>query len=227
MNAMRGSPTVRSSAWRIREFHPMLDASIQRLIARPLDAAGLALARAHISANAVTLSGAILAIPLIGALATRRYGLALALLALNRLLDGLDGAVARATHRSALGGYLDIVGDYIFYTGVPLGFALATPSDNALAAAALLASFLLTCSSFLAYAALAAQQGLKIEPERPKSFFYSRGLMEGTETIAFFVAMMLWPSHFVSFAWIFSALCVLTAVQRSAIAVWRFGKDNS
>lgn len=205
----------------------MLDAPIQRLIARPLDAAGLALARAHVSANAVTLFGAFLAIPLVGALATRSYGLALVLLALNRIVDGLDGAVARATRRSALGGYLDIVADYVFYAGVPLGFALAVPSDNALAAAALLASFLLTCSSFLAYAALAAQQGLKIEPERPKSFLYSRGLMEGTETIAFFVAMILRPSHFVTFAWIFAALCALTAVQRSALAVWRFGKGNS
>ncbi len=202
----------------------MLDAPIQRLIARPLDSAGLALARAHISANAVTLFGAILALPLIAALATRSYGLALALLALNRLVDGLDGAVARATHRSALGGYLDIVADYVFYAGVPLGFALAAPSDNALAAAALLGSFLLTCSSFLAYAALAAQQGLKIEPERPKAFFYSRGLMEGTESIAFFIAMILWPSRFPLLASVFAALCVLTAIQRSAIAAWRFGR---
>ncbi|MGH8186875.1 MAG: CDP-alcohol phosphatidyltransferase family protein [Steroidobacteraceae bacterium] len=204
--------------------HPMLDTTIQRFIARPLDSAGHALARTHISANAITLLGAVLAIPLIVALATRSYVMALVLLALNRLLDGLDGAVARATHRSPLGGYLDIVGDYVFYAGVPLGFALAAPTDNALPAATLLASFLLTCSSFLAYAALAAQQGLKIEPERSKSFFYSRGLMEGTETIAFFIAMMLWPARFPSLASVFAVLCVLTALQRSAIAVWRFGR---
>ena len=144
------------------------------------------------------------------------------LLALNRLLDGLDGAVARATHRSALGGYLDIVADYLFYAGVPLGFALAAPSNNGVAAAALLAGFLLTCSSFLAYAALAAQAGIEAEPERQKSFLYSRGLMEGTETIAFFVAMMLWPSRFALFAWIFVALCVVTALQRSVLAARRF-----
>lgn len=200
----------------------MLDATIQRFIARRLDWGGRILARTGVTANAITLFGAILAIPLIFALATGNYGLALILLALNRLLDGLDGAVARATRHSALGGYLDIVGDYVFYAGVPLGFALAAPSENALPAAALLASFLLTCSSFLAYAALAAQQDVEAEPERPKSFFYSRGLMEGTETIAFFVAMMLWPARFALLAWIFAALCVLTALQRSAIAVGRF-----
>ncbi|MGE3597126.1 MAG: CDP-alcohol phosphatidyltransferase family protein [Dehalococcoidia bacterium] len=200
----------------------MFDATIQSLIARPLDAAGRKLAAVGISANAITLLGAALALPLTYVLSTGRYGTALALLTLNRILDGLDGAVARATHRSALGGYLDIVADYVFYAGVPLGFALAAPSDNALPAAALLASFLLTCSSFLAYAALAAQRGLKMDPERPKSFFYSRGLMEGTETIVFFVAMMLWPSRFSLLAWAFAALCVVTALQRSAMAARRF-----
>lgn len=201
----------------------MLDATIQRFIARPLDSAGRMLARTGVTANAITLLGASVAVPLILALAVNNYGAALVLLAVNRLLDGLDGAVARATHRSALGGYMDIVADYVFYAGVPLGFALAAPSGNALPAAALLASFLLTCSSFLAYAALAAQQGVKAEPERPKSFFYSRGLMEGTETIAFFVAMLLWPSRFALLAWVFAALCVLTALQRSMIALRRFG----
>ena len=200
----------------------MFDATIQRFIARPLDSAGRRLARSGITANAITLLGAALAVPLIFALATGSYAAALFLLALNRLLDGLDGAVARATHRSALGGYLDIVADYLFYAGVPLGFALAAPSNNSVAAAALLAGFLLTCSSFLAYAALAAQAGIEAEPERQKSFLYSRGLMEGTETIAFFVAMMLWPSRFALFAWIFVALCVVTALQRSVIAARRF-----
>ncbi len=200
----------------------MLDATIQKFIARPLDWGGHILARAGVTANAITLLGAVLAVPLIFALAAGSHGTALILLALNRLLDGLDGAVARATHRSALGGYMDIVADYVFYAGVPLGFALAAPADNALAAAGLLASFLLTCSSFLAYAALAATAGIDVPPERPKSFFYSRGLMEGGETIACFIAMILWPRHFALLAWIFAALCIVTALQRSAIAARRF-----
>lgn len=207
----------------------MLDATIQTLIARPLASVGSRLARTGLTANAITLLGAALAIPLIFALASRSNAVALTLLALNRLLDGLDGAVARAKPRSAsasnLGGYLDIVADYVFYAGVPFGFALAAPTDNALAAAALLASFLLTCSSFLAYAALAAKQGTEAghEPaELRKSFFYSRGLMEGTETIAFFVAMILWPAHFAVLAWIFAALCLVTALQRVATAVRQF-----
>src|SRR5260370_3479597 len=99
---------------------------------------------------------------------------------------------------------------------------MASPASNALPAAALLASFLLTCSTFLAYAAVAAKRGVALGPRRLKTFFYSTGLIEGTETIAFFVAMALWPAHFVALAWICSALCVITAIQRSVAAIRKF-----
>jgi phosphatidylglycerophosphate synthase len=199
----------------------MLDAQIQPLIGRPLDWAGRRLARAGVHANAVTLSGAAIALGAIGALASVQYSVALILIALCRILDGLDGAVARANGRTDLGGYLDVVSDYVFYAGIPLGFAIANPA-SALPAAALLASFLLTCSSFLAFATLAGKRGEVLEPHREKSFFYSIGLIEGTETIAFFVAMTLWPMHFAALAWICASLCVLTALQRSAMAARRF-----
>jgi phosphatidylglycerophosphate synthase len=200
----------------------MFDARLQPLISAPLDRVGRGLARARVSANAVTLSGAFVALGCVIAISRREYGLGLALIALCRILDGLDGAVARASQRTDLGGYLDIVSDYIFYGGVPLAFAIAAPARNALPAAALLASFLLTGATFLAFAAIAAQRRLAAEPPRQKSFFYSSGLMEGTETIAFFVAMTLWPAHFATLAWVCAGLCVLTALQRSAAAFRHF-----
>lgn len=196
----------------------MFDASIQGFLNRPLNRAGRLLCRAGLSANQVTLAGTVTAVAMGAALAGGHFTIGLVLLSLNRLLDGLDGAVARASSRTDLGGYLDIVSDYAFYAAVPLGFALAEPQANAPAAAALLASFLLTGSSFLAFAALAARRNRELPPSREKSFFYSRGLMEGTETIAFFAAMTLWPQHFARMAWVFSALCVLTALQRTWIA---------
>lgn len=200
----------------------MLDARLQTLIAPPLNRSGQILARAGVSANAVTMSGLAVDIVAIVTIACAHYTWGFAFILLSRILDGLDGAVARARGRSALGGYLDIVTDYVFYAGVPLGFAWAAPASNALPAAALLAAFLLTCSSFLAFAALAAQRGLDQESQRPKSFFYSTGLIEGTETIAFFVAMVLWPASFAYLAWICAILCGMTALQRSAAAVKRF-----
>lgn len=199
----------------------MIDARMQAWLARPVDAMGHRLAAAGIPANAVTLAGMVLAVLVIVELAFHSYATALAALVLNRLFDGLDGAIARATRRSDLGGYLDIVADYVFYAGVPFGFALADPAANALPAAALLASFLLTGVTFLAYAALAVKRGVH-DTGRKKSFLYSVGLMEGTETIAFFVAMVLWPAWFPVLAWVFAALCVLTALQRTLMAVRQF-----
>ena len=84
----------------------------------------------------------------------------------------------------------------------------------------LLASFLLTAASFLAFGAIAARRGLESTAQGRKSFYYSRGLVEGTETILGFVAMLVWPAYFAPIAWVFAALCVLTAALRVA-AAWR------
>jgi phosphatidylglycerophosphate synthase len=197
----------------------MLDTLMRPLIARPLDAAGRALARGGIGANSVTLAG--LAVGLLAAVAIA-FGFfkpAIALIVLNRIIDGLDGAVARATLPTDTGGYLDIVVDYVFYGSVPLAFAIYDPPVNAVPAAALLASFCLTCSSFLAFAILAAKRGIETADHGRKSFFYSTGLVEGTETIVFFLIMAALPQWFPMLAWLFCVLCVLTAFQRTMLAL--------
>ena len=80
---------------------------------------------------------------------------ALGLILLNRLFDGLDGAVARLAGATERGAFLDIALDFLFYALIPLGFAVQDPALNALPAAVLLASFIGTGSSFLAFAAIA------------------------------------------------------------------------
>lgn len=205
----------------------MLDRTLRPLIDRPLNAAGRGIARAGVSANAVTLAGLVTGLAAAAAIALEHYALGFAIIVLNRILDGLDGAVARAVAPTDFGGYLDIIVDYVFYGSVPFAFALAVPSENALPAAALLASFCLTGTSFLAFAAIAANRGLTTSAYGRKSFFYSRGLVEGTETIACFLLMAALPGYFPEIAWIFAALCVLTALQRSmlAMAVFRDALD--
>lgn len=200
----------------------VFDARLRPLIDPPLNTCGRALARAGIGANAVTLVGLVLAVPAGLAIAHQHYLAALALIALNRLLDGLDGAVARATGPTDWGGYLDILADYVFYLAVPLGFAFAA-SGNALPALVLVVSFTLTSVSFLAFAALAAKRGQTDSAHGRKSFLYSTGLAEGAETIAVFIAMCLWPQAFVPIALAFAALCVLTVIQRSVMAWRSFG----
>ena len=199
----------------------MLDPLARRLIDPPLNLMGEALAARGIAANTVTIAGFAIGLAAPLALAFEAYLLALAAILLNRLADGLDGAVARVRGPSDLGGFLDIVLDFVFYAGVPLGFALARP-DFALPAAFLLASFMGTASSFLAFAVFAAKLGLNTNRRGGKALYYLGGLTEGTETIACFVACCLFPALFPYFAYGFGTLCWLTTAFRLASGVQTF-----
>ncbi len=202
----------------------MFDAKLRPLIDPPLNAMGRALAGVGIGANAITLVGLVTGVAAGVAIALSQWPFGLALIVASRLLDGLDGAVARATRPTDFGGYLDIVADYVFYVAIPVGFAIAAET-NRLPAVLLIASFTLTCASFLVFAAIAAKRGEESTKHGAKSFFYSTGLAEGAETIAVFIAMCLWPAQFPAIAIGFAALCLLTVVQRSLLARRIFTPD--
>lgn len=202
----------------------MFDVRLRPLIDPPLNAMGRALSRWGVSANAVTLAGLIPALAAAFAIAHHHYLAGLALILGNRLIDGLDGAVARASGISDFGGYLDTLADYVFYVAVPVAFGLATPANTA-PAMLLVASFTLTCASFLVFAAIAAKRGQETAAHGTKSIFYSTGLAEGAETIAAFVAMCLWPEQFPAIAIGFAMLCLVTVIQRSLLARRTFAPD--
>ncbi|HAS1784772.1 MULTISPECIES: CDP-alcohol phosphatidyltransferase family protein [Enterobacter cloacae complex] len=189
-----------------KHLHPRLKPGLNQLAA--------ALDKPFITPDGLTLVGfaaGALALPF---LALGWYPAALVAIVLNRLLDGLDGALARRRGLTDAGGFLDIALDFLFYALVPFGFALAAPAENALAAAWLLFAFIGTGSSFLAFAALAAKHDIDNPGYAHKSFYYIGGLTEGTETIALFVLCCLFPAHFTLFAWAFGALCWLTTTTR-------------
>lgn len=190
-----------------------------------LDRMGKALAGWGTGANAVTVAGFLVGVGAWGALAMRAYPLALALILVNRLADGLDGAVARRTGMTDLGGYLDIVCDFIFYAGVPFFFVVGQP-EAALAGAFLAFSFVGTGSSFLAFAILAAKRGVITETRGRKSIYYLGGLTEGTETIGLFIVICLLPERFPLLAWTFGALCWLTTASRVALAIQVFRSEE-
>jgi phosphatidylglycerophosphate synthase len=196
----------------------MLDPAMRRLIDPPLARAGEALDRAGVSADAVTLAGFGLGLGAMLAIALGAYLAGLALFLLNRLADGLDGAVARRHGPTDLGGYLDIVLDFIVYAGVVFAFALADPAVNALAAAFLIFSFVGTGTSFLAFAIMAAKRRITSELRGAKSLYYLGGLTEGTETIILFVALCLVPGWFAPIAVGFGVLCWLTTATRILVA---------
>lgn len=192
----------------------MLDPLLRRWIDPSLNRAGGWLARRDMSANAFSVGGLAIGLTTVPLLAWGRYEMALLVILLNRLIDGLDGAIARHKGTTPFGGYLDIMCDMGFYAAVPLGFALARP-DNALWAALLLASFVCTAASFLGRAVLAGQRGEPDDGARgPKSFFHAAGIVEGTETIIAFVLFCLFPAAFPWLAGLFAVLCFWTAAAR-------------
>jgi phosphatidylglycerophosphate synthase len=192
----------------------MLDRYTAGLIKPLLDGTARALARRGVTANQLTVAGFGIGLFASILIAFQAYLAGSAALLASRLLDGLDGAVARQTTPTDRGGFLDIALDFVFYASVPLAFAMAAPEANALAAAALLAGFVCAGTSFLAYATLAAKRGLRSTAYPDKSFYFLGGLTEATETLAFFVAMCLWPQHFAVLAWVFAGLCAITAATR-------------
>lgn len=196
----------------------MLDRPLRKIVDPWLELPAGALSSRGVSANAITVGGFALGMAGCVAIALGQYSLGLGLILLNRLADGVDGCVARQRGATELGGFLDIVLDMIFYSGVPLAFAIADPARLA-SAAALVYSFTGTGGSFLAFAVISAKRGVQTDIDGKKSFFYSMGLMEGSETILFFVLFCLLPGKFATLAWVFCGLCWLTTLLRIAMAV--------
>jgi phosphatidylglycerophosphate synthase len=192
----------------------MLDRFALRWLTPVLTPVARQLVRRGISADQITLTGFAIGWLAAALIAQRAYLAGLALLLLSRLCDGLDGAVARQTRCTDRGGFLDITLDFIFYAAIVLAFAVAEPSVNALPAAVLLAGFMGTGSSFLAFAVIAAKRQLASTVYPTKSFYFLGGLTEGTETMLFLTAMCLWPAHFAPLAWVFAGLCALTTATR-------------
>jgi len=203
----------------------MLDGLMRRLLDPALDRAGRSLAARGAGADALTFAGLGLGLGSALAVAGALDLLAFGLFAANRAVDGLDGAVARATTRTDRGGFLDIVCDFTVYGAVPLAFAFRDPAGNALAAAALLFAFYVNGASFLAFAAVAAKRGLASTAWGDKSIYFTAGLAEGTETILFFAAMILVPHWFPILAYAFAGLTLMSGLARVALA-WHAFRDS-
>lgn len=195
----------------------MFDAKLRKLIDPPLNAAARWVAVSGISANVLTIFGAMVGLAAAIAISQGQFAAGLVLILVNRILDGFDGAVARINGPTEYGGYLDTLADFLFYVSVPVAFGW-TNLPNQLPALLLVASFTLTAVSFLGFAAIAARKGHEDGTHGPKAFVYSTGLMEGGETIAFFILFCLIPSFFPVLALLFSGLCVLTVAQRTMLA---------
>ena len=201
----------------------MLDAVLRRRIDPPVERLAARLVAAGVGANAVTAAGLGIGLAAALAIALGAPLVGLVLILLSRLCDGLDGAIAKKTRPTDLGGYLDIVFDFLFYGAIPLGFALLDPAQNALPAAVLLLTFYANGASFLAYAILAEKRKIATEVRGTKTFFFSTGLAEASETIIAFCLFCLFPAWFPVIALVFAAMTAWTFGARVWLAIKTFG----
>lgn len=192
----------------------MLDKWTIKLVSKPLLQGAKSLDRMGIRADQVSIGGFCIGMLCLPLLYFHLYYWAMLCIVLNRTGDGLDGSLARLNQPTDAGGYLDICLDFIFYSSVVLGFALADPQKNSLAAAVLIFSFIGTGSSFLAFGIMAERRKIKNIVFLNKGFYYLNGLAEGTETIIVLVLFCLLPQYFEIIALFFAAVCILTTAIR-------------
>lgn len=145
------------------------------------------------------------------------YGLGAALWAINRLLDGLDGTLARVQRKqSDLGGYIDILADSVIYALIPTALVLSNPSTAGwISLAALLSSFYINGASWMFLAALLEKraQGSRTRGELTTITMPS-GLIEGAETVLFYTLFLLLPDTAVVLFWTMALLVLVTIAQR-------------
>ena len=191
----------------------MFDRQIQKYTQRPLKYIAKLFLK-FISPNHMTLIGFSFGILMCLTIIIDQYLIAIIFLFFNRLSDGLDGVMARLQTPTPLGGYLDIVLDFLIYGGFVLSFGI-TEQNNTFLSMILLFCYIGTGSTFLAKAAiLPSLTNQNLNEEIPKSFHYAVGLVEGTETIIFMFLCLLFPSLFIYLASIFILLCLITIVFR-------------
>ena len=194
----------------------MLDRYVNELFFPTLSLICKKLRHFGIRANWITFLGLIFAFSVLLALSFGYFYLGMFFVFMNRICDGLDGCLARLEGPSSFGGFIDIVFDFVFYSFVPLGFAIYS-ENNYFASVVLLSSFYVNGGTFLALASIVKKNCKNINFGK-KGIYYSAGLIEGTETFVFFSLFCLFPNYFSLLAYIFACLTLITAIIRIKLA---------
>lgn len=189
----------------------MLDNKARELLSPVLDRSAQLLYSAGLSAGLLTAVGWLLGLGSVVLICFHQWIPALIFWILNRLVDGLDGPLARISGPSDLGGFLDILADFSIYSGVVVALGLVVPSART-AALVLLFSYYLSGSAFLALSSLMEKR--RIAASGPKSLHFVGGLAEGGETIVMYCLFLVFHRYLVLLIWAFSVMVIFTALQR-------------
>jgi len=194
----------------------VFDTNMRRLKDRV--ATPLANRLSHVSP--MTMSMLALAAGLLASYAAYRqqYLWAFGLWYMNRALDGLDGLIARMhDQQSDLGGYVDIVTDYVIYASLPIGLVAGSPSNERyLALAFMLAAFYVNSASWMYLAAILEKRSAH-DSDTQTTIVMPAGLIGGFETIIVYGVFLLFPTHITLLFSLFGVLVLFTAFQR---VVW-------
>ena len=194
----------------------MLDARARTLTGPVLDRVAAPLAQAGVHPLVLTGLGWLIGVGACVAVVLGLWWVALVLWLGNRLLDGLDGAVARHASAGAgpseLGGFLDIVADFSIYAGFVLAVAVRVP-DARLACVVLLVAYYVSGTAFLALSSVLERVGDHRHLDQ-RSLRFVGGLAEGTETVIAYVVFAVLPAYAEQVAYTFAVLVAITSVQR-------------
>lgn len=200
----------------------MLDRPVRALLERPVNALAAALDRPGITPDGLTVAGLVLGLASAVAAALQLWALALVLWLVSRVIDGLDGALARrrradgrVTSDSEAGGFLDITADFVVYGATVLGVALgATAGFDApwQPFAAVLLAYYVNGAAFLAFSSIAERTGRRIDDGRSLSFLGR--IAEGTETIVVHSLWLIVPFWAWQLAVVWAVFVGISAVQR-------------
>ncbi len=202
----------------------MLDTRARRLYGPIADRVAATLAAAAVPPLALTAAAFAAGVGACLAILAHAWTTALALWLANRVLDGLDGPVARRRGATDLGGFLDIVSDFAIYAGFVVALAIAVP-DARIACVILLSAYYVSGTAFLALSALLERHapepghGADAAAADGRSLRFVGGLAEGTETVIAYSLFCLLPAHTAVIAWAFAAMVAVTAAQRIVLGV--------
>ncbi len=191
----------------------MLDTRARRLLAGPLDAVAGMLDRPGITPNRLTLVGLGVGLAAAGAAAQAWWWVALVLWLGSRVLDGLDGPLARrrGAGDGEAGGFLDIMADFAVYGSFVVGVGIGS-GQSLVPFLVVLLAYYLNGSAFLAFSSIAERTGRRIDDGRSLSFL--GGLAEGTETIVVHSLWCIVPAYAGGIAWAWAAVVLVSATQR-------------
>jgi phosphatidylglycerophosphate synthase len=191
----------------------MFDSSLRRF----KDQVGTPLARRMSRVSPMYISILALLVGLLAAYTAykHQYIWALALWLLNRILDGLDGLIARLHDtQSDFGGYVDILTDFVIYAALPIGLVVGSPSsERYLALAFLLGSFYVNTASWMYLAAILEKRAAH-DPDTQTTIVMPAGIIGGFETIIAYGIFLLFPAFITTLFSIFAALVFITTIQR-------------